>query len=76
MELRIHPSVSDAELRVFSPRASSLCHSTSVRVWGERSRRHNRSSKQQQSRPNIFAVTVVVVPLGRSVYILFLLATL
>ena len=26
--------------RVFSPRASFLCHSTSVRLWGKHSRRH------------------------------------
>ena len=40
------------------PRASSIRHSASVRLRGERFRR--------QSRPNIFAVTVVVVALGRS----------
>ena len=50
MELRIHPALHDAELRVFSSRASSLCHSTCVRMWGERSRPHDNSSKQQHSR--------------------------
>ena len=52
MELRNHLAPHDAELRAVSPRASSLCHSTPVRMWGERSRRDNNSSKQQQSRPN------------------------
>ena len=67
MELRIHPALHDEEVRVFSPHASTLCHSTYVRLWWERSRRHNSS--------NIFAVTVVVVALGRSLYFLFFLAT-
>ena len=66
MDLRIHPALDDADLRVLSPGASSRCHSASVRLWGKRSRCHNISSKQQQSRPNMFAVTVVV--LGRSLY--------
>ena len=41
-------------MRVLSPRAASLCHSTSVCLWGGRSRRHNNSSKQKQSQPNMF----------------------
>ena len=55
LKIRIHPALRRAELRAFSARASSLGHSTSVRVWGERSHRHNNSSsKQLHSRPNIF----------------------
>ena len=65
MELHIHQALHDAE-----PRASSLCHSKSVRLWGEGCRRHNSSSKQQQSRLNIFDVTIAVVALGRSLYFL------
>ena len=61
-------SLHDAELRVISPRASFLCRSTSVRLWGKRSRRHGNSSKQHQSQPNVFAVTVIVVALDRSLY--------
>ena len=34
MGLRTHPALHDAELQVFSPRASSLCHSTRVRFVG------------------------------------------
>ena len=36
----------------------------------ERFRRRSNSSKQQQSQPNIFAVTVVIVALGCSLYFL------
>ena len=36
------------------------------RLRGTCSSRHDTSSKQQQSQPNIFAVTVIVVVLGRS----------
>ena len=42
-----------------------------VRLWGKRSHRHNNISKQQQSQPNIFVVTVIVVELGRSLYFIF-----
>ena len=45
---------------------------TSIRLWGERFRRHNNSRKQQRFQPNIFAVTVVVVARGRSLYNLVL----
>ena len=41
-----------------------------VCLWAERFRRHNNSSKQQQSQPNIFAVAVTVVALVRSLYFL------
>ena len=64
-------SLDDAELRVISPRGSCLCHSTSsVRLWGERSRRQNNSKQQQQqqSQSNVFAVAVIVLALGRSQY--------
>ena len=73
MDLRNHPALHDSgrtSCRVFSSRASSLRHSTYTRLWGKRSRRHNNSSNRQQSRPNISAVTVVVVALVRSVYLL------
>ena len=53
---------------MFSPRASFLRRSTSVRLWGKRSRRHSSSRKQQQSQPNVFAVAAIVVALGRSLY--------
>ena len=62
-------------LRVFSLHASFPSHSTSVRLWGKRCRRHINSSQQQQVQPNIFAVTVIVVALGRSLYFIsFLVA--
>ena len=64
MELRI---VTRHRAASFSLRAS-LCHSMSVRLRGERSRRHNNSSRQQQSQINVFAVTVIVVALGRSMH--------
>ena len=74
MEIRIHPASHDAELRVFSPRTytvySLFCHLTYIRLWGERFRPHNFSSKQPQSQPNNFAVAVGVVALGRSLYFL------
>ena len=60
----------DAELRVLSPRASFLYHSSFVRLWGKRSRRHHNNSKQRQPQPHIFVVTVTVVTLGRSLYYL------
>ena len=46
MELRIHSALHDAELRGILPRASSLCRSTPVRSWGERSRRRNTPQQQ------------------------------
>ena len=56
MQLRIHPASShNAELRVLSPRTYAL---------------HNNSSKLQQSQPNSFAVAIVIVALGRSLYLL------
>ena len=39
---------------IFAP--CLLGHSTSVRLWGKRSRRYNNNSKQQQSQPNMLAV--------------------
>ena len=68
MKLRIYPAPHDLELHLFSPRSSSLWHLTYVRLRGKSSRLHNSSSKQQQSPSNIFAVTVVVVALGHSLY--------
>ena len=51
----------------FSPRASFLFVIRRLFVCGgSRSRRHYSSSKLQQSQPNIFAVTVIVIALGRS----------
>lgn len=78
MELRAHPALHDVELRVFSPRAPSVCHSTyhvMRSFWGgggERSCRQNnsRNQQQQQSQPKRFAVAVVVVTLGLSLYVL------
>ena len=67
MELRIL-TVHDAELRVFSPRASFIRRSTSACLWRKPSRRHESSSKQQLSKLIIFAVTVIVVALDRSLY--------
>ena len=57
-------------MRVFSPCGSFVCHSQrlSVRMRGNRSRRHNSSSKQKQSQPNLLAATVIIVALGRSLY--------
>ena len=52
---------------IFAP-CLFLHHSTSVRLWGKCSRRHNNSSMHQQSQPNTFAVTVIVVALGRPLY--------
>ena len=40
-----------------------LCHSMYVRLWGKCSRRHNTSSKQHLSKPNVFADTFIVVAL-------------
>ena len=51
-----------------------LIRRPSVRLWGKRSRHHNNSSTQQQSQRSIFAVTVVVVALGRSLYFISFLA--
>ena len=41
----------------------------SVRLWGKRDRRHNNNSRQRQSQPNIFAVTIIVVAFGHSLYL-------
>ena len=46
-----------------------FCHSTPVRLWRKRSRCHKNSSKRQ-SQLNIFTVTVIVVALGRSLYLI------
>ena len=71
MALRIHPASHDAELLLFSPRNYNIlfCHLTYVRLWGERFRRRNNSSKQQQSHLDNFVVTVDVA-LGHSLYFL------
>ena len=70
MELRIHPASHDAELRVFSQRTYTIVSLllTYARLWGGLFLRHNDSNKQQQSQPHNFAVAVVVVALGSSVY--------
>ena len=70
MELRIYPALHEAELRVFRPVPLILINRPLSACVGERPRRHNIISKQQQSRSNIFAVAVVVVALGRSLYFL------
>ena len=49
MELRVHPALHDAELRVFSPRVKPLLSLASVLLWGERLHCYKNSSKQQQS---------------------------
>ena len=67
MELRILARRKAASL--FAPFPLLLSFETSVRLWGKRSRCDDSSSRQWwQSQPNVFAVTVVVVPLDRSLY--------
>ena len=60
MELRIVTRRRAA--RIFAPCPFSLSFDV-CSLWRKRSRRHNNSSKQQQSQPNI------VVALGRSLYV-------
>ena len=68
MELRIYSALNDAELRGLSPPASSLLLFDICSFVGGLSFRHNKTNKQQQSRPNIVA-------LGPSLYFLFFPAT-
>ena len=66
MEIRIHPAKHDPELRLFSP---SCLFSSSFDIYSSGNALAatiTASSKQQQSRPLVFAVTVVVVGFGRS----------
>ena len=77
IELRIHPGLHDAELRDSEclrpvPILLPVVILTSVRLWGERFRRHNNRSKQQRSQPNIifFVVAIAAVALGRSLHFL------
>ena len=76
MKLSIRPTfyrTRPAELRVFfATWLISQSFLTSVRLWEERFRRHDNSTKQQRSHPSTVAVAVVVVTLGRSLYFLFL----
>ena len=67
VSIRLHTTPSCEYFRPV-PTLESLCLLTYVRLWGGRFRRHNDSSKQQQSQPNTFAVAVVVATLGRSLH--------
>ena len=64
--LRILPRRRAASL---SPFDSFLYHSTSVRLWGSALAAIITVSKRQHSQPSIFAVTIIVVELGRPPYL-------
>ena len=66
MDVLIHPALQNAELRSFRP-VPVLFVIQRLRV--ESFRRHSNTCKQQQYQPDIFAVTVFVVALGRPLYV-------
>lgn len=72
MEISIHPAfyAHDAELRVFSPRASFSFEIRRLFVlWGGgrglSPPYYVTTARQQQPQPNVFAVIIIVAALGR-----------